>query len=77
MPEFQQCPCKLCLIKYGLDINVFVYFPTVYFHLQFLRKMTCAFLVYKKKWRRTQKKNTLIQKNDGISHIYDQIKFSL
>ena len=42
MSNLQQCPLKLCLIKYELDIHVFVYF--VYFFCGFFANGTCALL---------------------------------
>ena len=58
---------KLCLIKYELNINVFV--SLHFFHLRFLRESDL------RSFRKTRKnKYFSSQKNDKIFHIFDQIK---
>ena len=46
------------------------------FRLFLFKKMPCAFVVTKKQWRSYQNKHFSSQKNDGIFHIFDQIKVS-
>ena len=61
MSDLQRYPSQLCLIKYELSFNVFNF--SFFFHLRFIWKETCAFLVYKKRWRRKKKQCFSSQKN--------------
>ena len=69
MSDLQQYTCKLCLIKYELDINVFVSFKLLIFFDSFSIKVTWGFFVYKKK----KFAEIINQKHDGIFNVFDQI----
>ena len=60
-------PWKLCLIKYELDIHVFLFFKLFIFIHGF--SATCAFLAVEMNW-------TLFESGKRTFHIFDQIKVS-
>jgi len=68
----QRYPSKLCL-KFEIDIHVFCLFKLLF---GFSQKITWAFLAVKKQRRKYFRKKEVEPKNDGIFHIFDQIKES-
>ena len=74
LPDSQRDPLKLCLIKHELDINVFVSLNMFVFNCGFSAKVTYAFLVSNGEIH--SNKHFSSQENDGIFHIFKQIKFS-
>ena len=52
--RFTKVPLKACLIKYELDKHVLISLNNLFSFCGFAAKLTCAFLVYKKKWRNSQ-----------------------
>ena len=66
IPDLQRYPCNLCLIKYELDINVFVSLNCL-FSLRYPAKVICAFPFSQETHRN---KHNSSQKNDGIFHIF-------
>ena len=75
IPDLQQYPWKLCLINW-----IYQWFCLLKLFIligDFSTRVTCAFLVYKKQWRNSQKFYTFLsQENDDIFHMFDQIKVS-
>ena len=61
-------PSNLCLIKYELDINVFVSLNCLFSFV------TCAILAFKKQWRNSQKWSLFNKKNVCMLHIFNRSK---
>ena len=68
MPDLQRYPEKLCLIKYELDIHVFVSLNCLFSFAVSLRKLLAHFLLIRSHGEIISVKNFSSQENDNIFH---------
>ena len=74
MPDLQRYPGQLCLIKYELDINVFVSLNCLYLFAVSLRKWFAYFLLKRSNWETRRINIFSSHVNDDIFHILIRLK---
>ena len=76
MPDLKLYPSKLCLIKYHLNIHVFVSLKCLYPFSVSQQKWFRHFLLLKNNGENIKIKHFFSHKNNGVFHIFSQIKIS-